>query len=77
MEQLKIVLSNLLVQYILKIGSGFLAAYGISSGSVTEIVFAVVALIFGIIGHWISHNTALNTPPPVTKVTPSLNIPPQ
>lgn len=64
MDQLKAVLSNVIVIWILGIGGTWLGTVGISSGSVIEIVGAVVGLVLAWIGHAIGLKTALNTPPP-------------
>lgn len=73
MEQLKTVLSNILVQYILKVGGVVIGYLGLSTGTVTEIVTGIVGLLLGIIGQWIQVNTATNAIPPSTPATPSLN----
>lgn len=72
MEQLKTVLANVLVQYILKVGSGVFLTLGVSETSILEVVTAVVMFVLGTIGHWIQHNTALNAPPPTTRVRPTI-----
>jgi len=41
-----------------------LLSVGISAGSVTEIVAAIVAIIVGFVISLINHKTAIATPPP-------------
>ena len=64
MDQIKAFLSNAIVIWILGLGGGVLGTLGISSGSVTEIVTALVGLILAWLGHAIGLKLALNAIPP-------------
>lgn len=52
-----------LVRWVLKIGAGALATIGISEGSITEIVTALVMLIIGVVISLIQHKKIAYTNP--------------
>jgi len=64
MENIKGFLTGLLVRWILKIGGGFLLSVGISEGSLTEVVAAVLSIIIGLAISLFQHNKAIEQTPP-------------
>lgn len=59
----KKLVTGLIVRWILKVGSGALLALGISAGSATEILTAVVTFVIGMVISLVQNKTLLNSTP--------------
>lgn len=68
-ESLKGFIVPFLTRWILKVGAGALLTLGITEGSATEVVGALVAFVVGVVMSLVNHKTAINTPPPTSTVT--------
>jgi hypothetical protein len=62
-DYIKNFLTGLIVRWVLKIGCGFLLSVGIQSGTVTEIVGAIVAIVVGLAISLFQQKKAVNTTP--------------
>lgn len=63
LDSVKGQLVTFIVRWIMKVGSGVLGAHGISEGSVTEIVGALIMLLIGVVMSFFGQKKAINTDP--------------
>ena len=62
-QTLKPILVQKIVQWILKVASGVLVTLGVSQGSLTEIVTAVVTLVVGVVWSLVTNKKVSLTDP--------------
>jgi hypothetical protein len=63
-ENIKGFLGGMLVRWVLKVGAGVIGTLGVSQGSATEVVSAVVMFAVGALISLIQHKKAIDTPAP-------------
>lgn len=61
LENIKVFLSNVIVQYAFKIGGVVLTYVGVTQASALEWVSGAVAFVIGVIGHWLQVQATKNT----------------